>query len=111
MMSILFPAVLAAGAIAVSLAVVFAVAVRAAEAVPVEPSPFDLPGSADPSEDTLAGQSELVQTTKPTGTEWKLATVNTLSQVEDLLDSLEAAGVEEREVHALANNLFAVRWR
>ena len=107
MLSTLFPAILAAGALAASFAVVFAVAVRPT----TDPGTFDLPTPADPSEDTLTGLSELVQTTKPAGTEWKMATVNSLSQVEDLLDSLEAAGVAEREVHTLANNLFAVRWR
>jgi hypothetical protein len=42
---------------------------------------------------------------------WQVATLANLSQVEDLLDSLEAHGVTEREVVTLQNNLFAVRWR
>lgn len=110
MMSILLPTILAIGALAASSAIVFAVALRASD-VQLIPTTFDLPGTSDPSEDTLAGHSDVVQTTKPTGTEWKMATLNNLAQVEDLLDSLEAAGIAEREVHTLGNNLFAVRWR
>jgi hypothetical protein len=42
---------------------------------------------------------------------WHVATLASLNQVEELLDCLEARGFTEREVVALENNLFAVRWR
>ena len=42
---------------------------------------------------------------------WQIATASSLGEVEDILDSLEAHGVTEREVVTLQNNMFAVRWR
>jgi hypothetical protein len=50
-----------------------------------------------------AGQSARV--------EWHLTTVSTLREAEDLLDSLEAQGITERELVILGNSCFAVRWR
>jgi len=68
--------------------------------------------SADPSADTLPTNCSLVKTAPPLNTpEWRVRTVASLSQVEDLLDSLEAHGVKHREVLAIGNNVFAVRWR
>ncbi len=75
----------------------------------VKVDPFQAPPSADPSADTLSSAVE--QTTPPAGPTWTVRTVATLRQVEDLLDSLEAHGVAEKEVIALQDNLFAVRWR
>ena len=43
--------------------------------------------------------------------EWGIAVLRNLSQVEDLLDSLENRGIAEREVTALDGCTFAVRWR
>jgi len=43
--------------------------------------------------------------------EWVVAVLDNLSRVEDLLDWLEAHGVTEREVTALADDRFRVRWR
>ena len=43
--------------------------------------------------------------------EWTLTTRTSLTQVEDLLDWLEAQGVSEREVLVLGDNSFAIRWR
>ncbi len=81
---------------------------------PATAAPF-APGSVDPSADTLAGSSELVRTvlnplTTP-ATDWQVATLANLCEVEDLLDSLEAHGVCDREVTTLAADCFAVRWR
>ena len=43
--------------------------------------------------------------------EWQTATLTNLREVEDLLDALEAQGVKEREVVAIGDTTFAVRWR
>ena len=48
---------------------------------------------------------------QPTRTDWHLTTVSTLREAEDLLDSLEAQGIAERELVILGNSCFAVRWR
>lgn len=45
------------------------------------------------------------------GAEWHLTTVNDLTAAEELLDSLENQGYEERELVVLGNSCFAVRWR
>jgi hypothetical protein len=55
--------------------------------------------------------STLVDVTPAPTACWHVATLASLNQVEDLLDRLEAGGVTEREVVALEDNLFAVRWR
>jgi hypothetical protein len=64
---------------------------------------------SDPA-DTLPLSASVEVTPAPV-VGWQIATLADLSKVEDLLDSLEAHGVAEREVVALQNNLFAVRWR
>ena len=42
---------------------------------------------------------------------WSVVTLNRLSDVEDLLDSLEAHHVAEREVRVMGNSNFRVRWK
>lgn len=42
---------------------------------------------------------------------WSVVTLDRLSDVEDLLDSLEAHQVCEREVRVIGNNSFRVRWK
>lgn len=42
---------------------------------------------------------------------WQTAVVGDLTAAEELLDELEFAGREEREVIALGNSTFVVRWR
>ena len=42
---------------------------------------------------------------------WSVVTLNRLSDVEDLLDSLEAHRVGEREVRVMGNSSFRVRWK
>lgn len=107
---LLVPAVLVTVAATVSLIFVFAVRVGVLQPGTVEP--FGVPGTTDPSADTIAGHSELVQTVmEPKKAEWYITTLRNLSQVEDLLDSLENHGIAEREVTALSNDCFAVRWR
>lgn len=70
--------------------------------------PF-LPGVADPSHDTL--HDEATVKTVFVEPKWHTATVPSLSRATDLLDSLEAHGVREREVVTLADERFLVRWR
>jgi hypothetical protein len=47
----------------------------------------------------------------PAAAGWQVATRSSLREVEDLLDWLEAHGFARREVVALQDGLFAVRWR
>ncbi len=65
-------------------------------------------GLKDAATDTLVGGSS-----RPSATlsDWQLTTVNDLTAAEDLLDCLEANGIENREVIVLGNSCFAVRWR
>lgn len=77
-------------------------------------SSVDFSGSlaVDSGADTMPVNCALSKTTFPANApEWKVKTLANLWQVEDLLDSLEAHGVEHREVLAIGNNVFAVRWR
>ena len=74
-----------------------------------------LPPSLDPGADTVSAQ-DVVQTKlnapAPLKSDtWATAQFSDLSQVEDMLDQLEAHGIEEREVEVLAADRFAVRWR
>ncbi len=68
--------------------------------------------SLDPGADTMPTNCSMSKTAPPANNvEWRVTTVASLSQVEDLLDSLEAHGIAHREVLAIGNNVFAVRWR
>jgi hypothetical protein len=69
------------------------------------------PLKTDTAEDTLPLSASVEVTPSPAAVCWQFATLSDLSEVEDMLDSLEAHGIVEREVVALDNNLFAVRWR
>lgn len=42
---------------------------------------------------------------------WTVITLTSLSDVEDLLDSLEAQKVAQREVRVMGNRSFRVRWK
>jgi hypothetical protein len=42
---------------------------------------------------------------------WSVATLTSLCDVEDLLDSLEAQQVAQREVQVMGNSSFRVRWK
>jgi len=100
-------------AILLSLAVVSLVAVAglAASAVAGHQQRVDpfLPGVTDPSADTLHGEAA-VQTVflEP---RWQSTVVSSLGRATDILDSLEAHGVRDREVVTLADERFLVRWR
>ena len=90
---------------AVSLSVLYVMATQAA----VRPA---LAG-----DNTVVGLADAASETLRTGapaqarTDWQLATVNDLANAEDLLDSLESHGYEDRELVLLGNSCFAVRWR
>ncbi len=73
-------------------------------------APF-APGVADPSSDTLQNDEAMIRTVLAPAHDWQVATFVSLSQVEDLLDSLEAHGVRGGEVIALTDHCFAVRWK
>ena len=57
--------------------------------------------------DTLAADAETVFADDG----WSVVTLSRLSEVEDLLDSLEAHQVGEREVRVMGNSSFRVRWK
>lgn len=101
-------------AIVISLALVSLVAVAGLAASAIigrhdgRVNPF-LPGVADPSADTLCG--EAATQTVFMESVWQSTVVTSLSRATDLLDSLEAHGVREREVVTLADESFVVRWR
>ena len=108
MLSVLLPMVL----VAVTLAAVGALAVRTEPLRAVTVDPFQPAGTADPAADTLPVSSSVVQTTAPAGDGgWQTTTLTSLREVEELLDSLEVHGIAEREVVAIGNSTFAVRWR
>lgn len=108
MLSIMLPTAVLTAAAVLSLLAVFAV--RAGVFAPVPET--SVPGVSDPSSVTLANSSELVQTVlTPRQPEWQSTTLHSLTDVEDLLDSLEAHGVVSREVTVVNSGTFAVRWR
>jgi hypothetical protein len=97
------------GGLALTLAAVFMVAQRTSAVVePVLAGETTLVGLSDPTADTLAGP---IVTPAPRRTDWQLTTVNTLSDAEELLDSLESHGYADRELVVMGNSCFAVRWR
>jgi hypothetical protein len=111
MTGILLAVVLPTAAAIVSLVVLYA-AVTRSEAVPAGVvDPFQTPTGTDPSADTLPTGCAMAKTTPPAAGDWQVTTLTNLTQVEDLLDCLEAQGFAEREVIALGNASFAVRWR
>ncbi|HEY2785987.1 MAG TPA: hypothetical protein VGJ05_13535 [Fimbriiglobus sp.] len=74
-------------------------------------SPFGSVGLGCPSTDTLSSVgTETVLPERHAG-EWRVTTMNSLAAVESFMDYLENNQVTEREMHVLANNSFAVRWK
>jgi hypothetical protein len=75
-------------------------------------APVVQPGTADDTAETLAGGATGVMTVlNPPHTDWHMVTLHSLSEVEQLLDSLEAHGIAAREVTAVSNDTFTVRWK
>lgn len=73
----------------------------------VQPVECDKPATL-PSPETveITGGAAL-----PRPPEWHLKMVSSLTAAQDLLDSLEARGIAEREFVVLGDSSFAVRWR
>lgn len=111
MMTILFPLALVTVVTLFTLSVLAVVASRQAVLQPTTVDPFSTPRISDPSSDTMAGSSELVKTVLTPPSDWYVSTLRNLSEVEDLLDSLEAHGIQNREVVTLSEDCFAVRWK
>ena len=57
--------------------------------------------------DTLGAETETVFADEG----WSVVTLTRLSDVEDLLDTLEAHRFAQREVRAVGNSEFRVRWK
>jgi hypothetical protein len=72
-------------------------------------SPFGQTGTC--SADTLEGgmNFRIFPPAKPG--EWQILSCDTIREAEMTLDSLENHGVKDREMLALSNNCFAVRWK
>ncbi len=105
MFTLLLPTVVLTAAAVMSLVAVYTV--RVGVFAPVAEPAFDLAGA-----DTLIGAGAMVQTViSPQKSEWHTATLHSLTEVEDLLDSLEAHGIATREVTAVNSGTFAVRWK
>lgn len=74
---------------------------------PATVNPFAGPTAADPTAETLASAAA-----DPTlAGDWKRAELHSLSEVEELLDLLEARRVRQREMDVVNNDTFVVRWR
>jgi len=68
-------------------------------------------GASDPAADTLQNEQAMVRTVLAPAHDWHVATLVSLTEVEDLLDSLESHGVRGGEVIAITDHCFAVRWK
>ena len=97
--------IIVAGA-AVSLTALYVLATRTATA-PALAGENTAVGLRDAASETLTDG----RMTSRIPTEWQLATVEGLTEAEDMLDSLEAHGYADRELVVLGNSSFAVRWR
>ena len=105
MFTLLLPTVVLTAAAVMSLVAVYTV--KAGVFAPAAEPALSLAGA-----DTMIGAGSLVQTViSPPKPEWHMATLHSLTEVEDLLDSLEAHGIATREVTAVNSGTFAVRWK
>ena len=105
MLSLLLPTAILTAAAVMSLVALYAV--RAGVFAPVAEA-----GPSLTSADTVIGAGELVRTViSPRQPEWHTATLHSLTEVENLLDSLEAHGIASREVQVVNGGTFAVRWK
>lgn len=96
--------ILAAAAVAVMSVIATEATAEAALA-----SPFGVVGTA--SADTLEGGMHFCVYPPAQPGEWQLLSCDTLQEAEYTLDSLENHGVKDRELVALSNSCFAVRWK
>ena len=92
------------------LALLAATVAATAGVVMSQPKPgtvYPFAPSKPSSADTIAADADTVFADNG----WSVVVLNRLSDVEDLLDSLEAHQVCEREVRVVGNNNFRVRWK
>jgi hypothetical protein len=89
------------GTVAIATAAVVVVTKPAGTVYPFAPT------APDPVADTVAVAADTVFADDG----WQVATLTSLSEVEDLLDSLEVRHIAQREVKTLGNSTFRVRWR
>ena len=111
MTALLLPAMMVAFVAVFMLIAAVAVAVRQDVLQPVTVDPFYGTEQGTSSSDTAAMSSEMVQTVLVPKSEWQSGNFRSLSQVEDMLDTLEAHGFASREVVMLTDDCFTVRWK
>jgi hypothetical protein len=88
-------------------AILAAVVVHEHDLLPATVNPFGGNTVTDPTAETLASGSA-----DPTlAGDWKRAELHSLSEVERLLDALEARHVRQREMDVVSDDTFVVRWR
>jgi hypothetical protein len=87
-------------------AVAVMTAVRNAE--PVLATDNTAVGLGNATVDTLASNGGRMNRV---ASDWQLTAVDNLTHAEELLDSLENQGYEDRELVVMGNSSFAVRWR
>ena len=106
------PLILLAAATLLTALAALAVQTQALPAGTVDP--FAAPARPrDPASDTITSDA-MTRTAPPvqrSQSEWNVRTLTTLSEVETLLDRLEACGVTVREVNTIGAEGFAVRWK
>lgn len=89
------------------LAMLCAVVVQDPTLQPAMVNPFAGSTVTDPTAETLA-----VGAADPTlAGDWQQVELSSLSEVENLLDTLEAGRVRHREMSVVGNDKFVVRWR
>ena len=96
---------------AATIAAMSVVATRSAVSEAAFASPFGSIGLRDQSADTLQGGTAFRVFPPAAPGEWQVLTCDTLRDVENTLDSLENHGIRDREVVAMSNSCFAVRWK
>ncbi len=93
----------------VGLAILCIVATNDPTLIPATVNPFGgISHFSDPSAVTMPSSHSHESTMLG---DWQTVELNRLSEVEDLLDSLENSSVRHREFQVLNNNTFVVRWR
>lgn len=90
-----------------SAAILYAVAVQDSALLPATVNPFGSPRTTDPTADTFDAVSASAETL--TG-DWHTNEVQSLREVEDVLDWLENHQVRQTELSQF-NGKFQIRWR
>ena len=110
-MDLLLPSIIISIATGLTLVALFSVITRHETLQPGMVDSFGSVRSTDPSSDTISNEQAMIRTKINAGRAWQLKTLTNLSDVTDLLDQLEMHGIQQREVVALDDQTFAVRWR